>query len=207
MGRPHVLPRTKRYRLTCLFLFLFLFLILVLIFSFYCFSFFFFLLDSVDQLLLARTTPLPTTINTICTTNGPVRWLPSQMVDHHLLLLLLLLLLRLVLCCDARSSSTSSSACCCNHACYRSVIGRRQRQRQRSFGGVSSSIPGSTTTHTKVNVAAAFGQKMSPAWAYFTKFSPAVPTAGRTRARTSNAPWVAKTAWSVLCTPTTAPRL
>jgi len=96
-GPAHVLSRTKRYRLTCLFLFLFLFWILVLIFSFYCFSFFFFLLDSVDQLLLAHTTPLPTTINTICTTNGPVRWLPSQMVDHHLLLLLLLLLLRLVL--------------------------------------------------------------------------------------------------------------
>ena len=74
-------------------------------------------------------------------------------------------------------------------------------------GSVAVFIPGSTTTHTKVNVAAAFGQKMSPAWAYFTKFSPAVPTAGRTRARTSNAPWVAKTAWSVLCTPTTAPRL
>jgi len=27
-----------------------------------------------------------------------------------------------------------------------------------------------------VNVAAAFGQKMSPAWTYFTKFSPAVPS-------------------------------
>ena len=31
-------------------------------------------------------------------------------------------------------------------------------------------IPGSTTTHTKVNVAATFGQKMSPVWANFRKF-------------------------------------
>ena len=31
-------------------------------------------------------------------------------------------------------------------------------------------IPGSTSTHMKkVNVAAIFGQKMSPVWAYFTK--------------------------------------
>ena len=29
-------------------------------------------------------------------------------------------------------------------------------------------IPGSTTTHTKVNVAATFGQEMSPVWANFT---------------------------------------
>ena len=35
-------------------------------------------------------------------------------------------------------------------------------------GSVAVLIPGSTTTHTKVNVAAAFGRKMSPAWAYFT---------------------------------------
>ena len=30
-------------------------------------------------------------------------------------------------------------------------------------------IPGSTSTHMKVKVAASFGQKMSPVWAYFTK--------------------------------------
>ena len=30
-------------------------------------------------------------------------------------------------------------------------------------------IPGSTSTHIKVNVAATFGQKMSSVWAYFTK--------------------------------------
>ena len=30
-------------------------------------------------------------------------------------------------------------------------------------------IPSSTSTHMKVNVAATFGQKMSPVWAYFTK--------------------------------------
>ena len=37
-------------------------------------------------------------------------------------------------------------------------------------------IPGSTATHSKMNVDAKFGQKMSPVWAYFTKFSPAVPS-------------------------------
>ena len=30
-------------------------------------------------------------------------------------------------------------------------------------------IPVSTSTHMKVNVAATFGQKMSPVWAYFTR--------------------------------------
>ena len=30
-------------------------------------------------------------------------------------------------------------------------------------------IPGSTSTHMKVNVVATFGQKISPIWAYFTK--------------------------------------
>ena len=30
-------------------------------------------------------------------------------------------------------------------------------------------MPGSTSTHMKVNVAATFGQKMSPVWSYFTK--------------------------------------
>ena len=30
-------------------------------------------------------------------------------------------------------------------------------------------IPGSASTHMEVNVAATFGQKMSPVWAYFTK--------------------------------------
>ena len=30
-------------------------------------------------------------------------------------------------------------------------------------------IPSSTSTHMKVNVAATFGHKMSPVWAYFTK--------------------------------------
>ena len=46
-------------------------------------------------------------------------------------------------------------------------------------------IPGSTSTHMKVDVAANFGLKMSPVYTYFTKLHSAVPSAGRTRARTS----------------------
>ena len=37
-------------------------------------------------------------------------------------------------------------------------------------------VTGSTTKHTKLHVAAIFCQKMSPVWAYVTKFSPAVPS-------------------------------
>ena len=67
-------------------------------------------------------------------------------------------------------------------------------------------IPGSTSTHMKVNVAATFGQKMSPIWAYFTKlhrrFRPR-DESGQER----HAACVAETASSVVCKPTTVPRL
>ena len=67
-------------------------------------------------------------------------------------------------------------------------------------------IPGSTSTHMKVNVAATFGQKMSPISAYFTKlhrrFRPR-DEPGQKR----HAACVAETARSVVCTPTTVPRL
>ena len=71
-----------------------------------------------------------------------------------------------------------------------------------SHATASVLTPVSTTTHTKVNVAATSGQKMSPVWANFTKFQPAVPS-GLSQARTSNAACVAQTARSVHCTPTT----
>ena len=65
-------------------------------------------------------------------------------------------------------------------------------------------IPGSTSTHKKVNVAATFGQKMSPIWAYFTKlhrrFRPWDDPEQERRAA-----YVAETARSVVCTPTTVP--
>ena len=43
--------------------------------------------------------------------------------------------------------------------------------------------PGSATTRTKVNIAAALGQKVSPVWANFMKFYPAGPS-GLREART-----------------------
>ena len=67
-------------------------------------------------------------------------------------------------------------------------------------------IPGSTSAHMKVNVAATFGQKISPVWAYFTKlhrrFRPR-DESGQER----HAACVAETARSVVCTPTTVSRL
>ena len=67
-------------------------------------------------------------------------------------------------------------------------------------------ISGSTSTHMKVNVAATFGQKMSPVWAYFTKlhrrFRPR-DEPGQER----DAACVAETASSVVCAPTTVPRV
>ena len=46
-------------------------------------------------------------------------------------------------------------------------------------------IPGSTSTHMKVNVAATFGQKIFPCLGLLHEVAPAVPSAGRTRAKTS----------------------
>ena len=67
-------------------------------------------------------------------------------------------------------------------------------------------MPGSTSTHMKMSVAATFGQKMSRIRAYFSKlhqqFRPRdEPGQGRHAAN------VAETARSVVCTPTTVPRL
>ena len=60
-------------------------------------------------------------------------------------------------------------------------------------------IPGSTSTHMKVNVAATFGQKVSPVWAYFTmlhrRFRPR-DEPGQER----QAACIAETARSVACT-------
>ena len=67
-------------------------------------------------------------------------------------------------------------------------------------------VPCSISTHMKVNVAAIFGQKMSPVSAYFTKlhrlFRPR-DEPGKER----HAACVAEMARSVVCTPTTVPRL
>ena len=67
-------------------------------------------------------------------------------------------------------------------------------------------IPGSTSAHMKVNVAATFGQKISPVWAYFTKlhrrFRPR-DESGQER----HAACVAETARGVVCIPTMVPRL
>ena len=117
--------------------------------------------------------------------------------------------------CNARSSS-SSSTCCCNTRCCcntHPLLSKDNASTSRDNLAAASHataaaavlIPGSTSTHMKVNVAATFCQKMSPVWAYFTKlhrrFCPR-DEPGQER----HAACVAETARSVVCTPTTVRR-
>ena len=67
-------------------------------------------------------------------------------------------------------------------------------------------ISGSTSTHMKANVAATFGEKMFPAWAYFTKLHRRFRPRGEP-GQERHAACVAETARSVVCTPSTVPRL
>ena len=107
-----------------------------------------------------------------CSTNDSVGWLP---VEHHLLVLLqrpqqqqqqqqqhvllqhpVLLqytLLQHPLSSKDNASTSSDILAAGSHATTAAAI----------------LIPGSTSTHMKVNVAANLGQKMSSVWAYFTK--------------------------------------
>ena len=162
-GPAHVLFRTK----TCMYI-LRCHKILTLIVGF---SLFLSRLDSVGQLLLAHEThnqyPL---LTQSCSTNDSVGWLP---VGHHLLVLLqrpqqhqqqqehvllqhpMLLqhtLLHHPLSSKGNASTSSDILAAGSHATAARVL-----------------IPGSTSTHMKVNVGATFGQKISPIWAYFTK--------------------------------------
>ena len=65
-------------------------------------------------------------------------------------------------------------------------------------------MPGSTTTHTKVNVAVTLGQKMPPVCAYFPKFSWEVPSGSKQERQMLVASLRRQ---GVLCIPTMAPRL
>ena len=121
-------------------------------------------------------------------------------------------------CCNARSSSHNSTCCyntrCCgNTRCCNTLLSIKCNASTSSdiLAAASHStaaavlIPGSTSTHMKVNVAATFGQKMSPVWAYFTtlhwRFRPRdEPEQER------HAACVAETARCVVCTPATVPR-
>ena len=141
-----------------------------------------------------------------CSTNDSVGWLP---VDHHILVLLqrsqqqqqqqqhvlpqhpVLLqytLLQHPLSSKDNANTSSDILAAGSHATAAAAL-----------------IPGSTSTHTKVNVAATLGQKMSSVSAYFTKlhrrFRPR-DEPGQER----HAACVAETARSVVCTPTTVPR-
>ena len=65
--------------------------------------------------------------------------------------------------------------------------------------------PGSASTHMELNVAATFGQKMSPVWAYFTKLH--LRRCPRDEpGKERNGACVAETARSAVCTPTTVTR-
>ena len=130
---------------------------------------------------------------------------------------------------NAHSSSSSSSSgssaisyllmqhqvpagCCCNTgccntpSCYRSVIQRSKHNVSDRLAGASHATaavltPGSTTTRMKVNVAATFGQNMSPVWANIRTF---IRRSVRTEpGKNVNPACIAKTARTVLCTPTT----
>ena len=132
-----------------------------------------------------------------CSTSDSVGWLS---VDHHLVVLLQRLqqqqqqqqqhvLLQHPLSSKDNASRSSFILAAASHATAAAVL-----------------IPVSTSTHMKVNVAATFSQKMSPIWAYFPKlhrwFRPR-DEPGQERHAAS----VADTARSVVCTPTTVPRL
>ena len=107
---------------------------------------------------------------------------------------------------------TTTSSCYCN-TLYQAKITPVQAvtwyilaTASRATAAAGVLIPGSTSTHMKVNAAATFGQKMSPIRAYFTKlhrrFRPR-DEPGQER----HAACIAEMARSVVCTPTTVPRL
>ena len=142
-----------------------------------------------------------------CSTNDSVGWLP---VDHHLLVLLQRPQQKQQQQQHVRAAATPGTA-----AIYAAATPSSKDNANTSSDILAEAshataaavlIPGSTSTHMKVNVAATFGQKMSPVWAYFTKLHP------RFRPREEpgqerHAACVAETARSVVCTPTTVPRL
>ena len=91
-------------------------------------------------------------------------------------------------CCNARSSSDNNSSTYVHVLLQHPVLQQYTLLLQNPLSskdnaGTSSNIlaaashataaavliPVSTSTHMKVNVAATFGQKMSPVWAYFTR--------------------------------------
>ena len=167
---------------------------------------FFSRLDSVGQLLSAHETHI-TSANCSHNSAPPTIWSDG-----------FLLTTTSSCCCNVRSSSSkSSSTCCRNTRCgcitrccntlYRANITPVQAVIfwRRLPTAAAVLIPGSTSTHTMLNVDATFGQKMSPVWAYFTnlhrRFRPR-DEPGQER----YAACVAETARSVVCTPTTAPR-
>ena len=90
-----------------------------------------------------------------------------------------------------RASAIPGGRCCCNTRCcdthYRANITPVHEvifwRRFPHATAAAVLIPGSTSTHMKVNVAASFGQKI-PCLGLLHEVAPTVPSAGRTRART-----------------------
>ena len=127
-----------------------------------------------------------------CSTNDSVGWLP---VDHHRLVLLqhpVMLqctLLQNPISGKDNANTSSDIMAAASHATSAAVL-----------------IPGSTSTNIKVNVAATFGRKMSPVWAHLTKLHRRFRPRDEPR-RERHAACVAETARSVVCAPTTVPRL
>ena len=120
-----------------------------------------------------------------CSTNDSVGWLP---VDHHLLVLLQ----RPQQQQQQQQHVLPQHPVLLQYTLLQHPLSSKDNARTRSDILAAGShatvaaplIPGSTSTHMEVNVAATFGQKMSSV-GLLHEVAPAVPSAGRTRARTS----------------------
>ena len=130
-------------------------------------------------------------------------------------------------CCNARSnSSNSSSTCCCNTLLQHPVLlhytllhhplSRKDNASIKCSDVLTAAshatiaavvIPGSTSTHMKVNVDATFGQKMSPIWTYFTKLHRRFRRRDKPQGKNVILPASPRRQRSVVCTPITIPRL
>ena len=115
-----------------------------------------------------------------CATDDSVGWLPVDRRLHVLLqrpqqqqqqhpVLLQCTLLQHPLSSKYNATTSSDILAVASHATAATVL-----------------IPGSTSTHMKVNVAASFGQEMFPCLGLLDEVAPAVPSEGRTRAITSS---------------------
>ena len=138
--------------------------------NYHVFVFLFFgLLDSVGQLIPAHEVHLlPTHTIMLNQRPGPMAFVPTG-GTHYVLLIS-----------DAETPAAAAAATRCCNTCYRLLSEESEDSAVIYWRGLpmlhtaaAALIPGSTTIHTKVNVAATFRQEVSPVWACLPKLSPA----------------------------------